>query len=144
MRNWVERILLYLAVLGLAIGVVYLATKIGQPMATASIANLEPRLAAIETAIGSLEKRVDDAFGDVASRVDGSISDHNDQTATALEGINATVANAIKDGKRSLTGLEERIDALFEDLRKRATRSGFACSEKRSWNVCSSRGRGPR
>ena len=104
MSTQVERIVLYMVVLALAVAVGYLAYKINGGDC-ASCGELDRRLTEIETTMDSLEKNVD-AVKEIASGVDALISAHNDQTESTLKDINAAVASKIADG---LAGLEERI-----------------------------------
>ena len=105
MGTQVERIVVYAVVLALAVAVGYLAFK-PNGGGCASCGELDRRLAAIETKMTGLEKSVD--------AVKETQAVHNDQTASALKGINATVASTIADG---LAGMEERTaDAVVNKL----------------------------
>ena len=96
----VERIVLYMVVLALAIAVGYLASTNQRERVGCPACDLDP----LVNTMDGLGGRIDGVVEEVASGVDGSISAHHDQTNTALTGI-ATTASAIKD---SLVGLEER------------------------------------
>ena len=111
MGTQVERIVLYVVVLALAVAVGYLASEINGG-GCASCSELGGRLTDIETTIDGLEKNVD-AVKEIASGVGASISAHDGRTATTLDGIDAAVASGIKDG---LTGLEDRIVAALAKL----------------------------
>lgn len=104
MGTSVERIVLYLVVLALAIAVGYLAFKIDRIGCDDT---------AILAAIDDLEKSVTDAVNNAASHIDLTISTHDAKTAAALDGINEAVGT-IKDG---LVGLEGRTaDAVVDKL----------------------------
>ena len=102
MGTQVERIVLYMVVLALAVAVGYLAFTISEGTDGCPDCDLD-----------GLGKRIDAVVGEVASSVDTSISAHHGQTGTTLTGI-ATTASAIKDG---LDGLEGRLaDAVIKEL----------------------------
>ena len=122
-----ERILLYVVVLALAIAVGWIAFMppkkngpVGQCVGCEELAGLNQRLDAIDTAMDGLGKTVAEAVepslasfkqsvvDDVASRLEASISAHGVETATALDSVKAVVAETIES---SLTGLEGRVAA---------------------------------
>lgn len=98
-----ERIMLYVVVLGLAIAVGWLAVT-EEPGAgcTGCGQDLGPRLDAIDTAIADLGK---------------AVAAHGDETATALDGIGAAIAGVAKKVDDNLAGLERRVaDAVADKL----------------------------
>ena len=113
MSTQVERIVLYMVVLALAVTVGYLAYKLQKDECAGCDGELDLRLKTMATAMTDLKKGVADAV-EVASRVDGSISTHRRKTETALDGIDATMTSGIQNG---LAGLEGRVaDAVTNKL----------------------------
>lgn len=119
-----ERILLYVVVLALALAVGWLAITINEPGiddppdCVGCGEELAPRFDAIDKAIadlgetvaesvnGSLARFKQDIVDDVAGRVGALVSDHGNETASALGDLDAAVTETIESG---LAGLEERI-----------------------------------
>ena len=100
MDTRVERIVLYMVVLALAIAVGYLALTAnggGCP----NCGELDQRLKEIDTAIGSLGKRVD-AVDKITRSVSASISAHDDKAVAA----HGQMAGRLGGIEVSLAGLE--------------------------------------
>lgn len=109
MGTQIERIVLYMVVLALAVAVGYLASKVSAGTDDCADCDLDPLVGRVD----GLGDRIDDVVDKVASGVDASISAHHDQTESTLAGI-TTTASAIKGG---LDGLEGRIaDAVIKEL----------------------------
>lgn len=102
--GWLDRFVLYLIALALAVAVALFAWRdSGEQVSAESIRQ------AIEGALAALGETV-------KSDVEALISAHDAETKTALSGVNATVAKTIAD---SLDGVEGRIaDAVVEKLVK--------------------------
>ena len=128
-----ERILLYVVVLALAVAVGWLAFAskqnggtVGQCVGCDELKALNQRLDAIDTAVDGLGKTVAEAVepslanfkqgvvDDVASRLEVLISALGDETANALVGIEVAVVKMIEE---RLDGLEGRVaDGVDRDL----------------------------
>lgn len=108
----VGRIVLYVAVLALAITAGWFAFVLGGDDCASCKgvfdAGGKSVAGAVDQTLADFKQGISE---DVASRVEALISAHGGETAAALDGVEATVAKTIEDG---LTGLEDRLSGVLD------------------------------